>query len=155
MFIPFTEPTLKHLADFSVDVGAPLVVGDTAAGIRRVVPILGGRVMGRIEGTIEAGGADFQILRRDDAAELEARYTLVTKDGARIYVVNHGLRHGAPDVMQALARGDDVDPVKIYFRATPKFETGAPEYQWLTQRLFVATGVRRPSTVELRIYELC
>ena len=56
--------------------------------------------------------------------------------------------------MDALARGESVDPASIYFRAIPRFETGAPDYQWLTHRLFVSTGVRRPDRVELRIYEL-
>ena len=148
------EPRLVHIADFSVTVGTPVVIGETAAGLRRIVPITGGAATGRIAGTIEAGGADFQILRRDDATELEARYTVRTHDGALIYVVNHGLRHGPKPVMEALARGESVDPALVYFRAAPKFETGAPPYRWLTQKLFVATGVRRPNTVELQIYEL-
>ena len=155
MTVPFTEPRLTHIADFSVAVAMPVVIGEVAAGLRRIVAITGGTATGRIAGTIDAGGADFQILRREDAAaELEARYTVRTHDGAMIYVVNHGLRYGPKDVMDALARGEQVDPAKVYFRAAPKFETGDERYRWLTQRLFVATGVRRPDTVELRIYEL-
>ena len=149
----FTEPHLAHVADFSVEVAAPIVIGETAAGLRRIVPITGGRATGRIEGAIEPGGADFQILRTDGVTELEARYTIVTANGARIYVINRGIRSGPKDVMDALARGEAVDPDKIYFRASPSFETGAPEYKWLMQRLFISTGVRRPDRVELRLYE--
>ena len=149
----FVEPRLAHIADLFVDVAAPIVIGETAAGLRRIVPIIGGRVTGRIEGSIEAGGADFQILRTDGVTELEARYSILTASGARIYVVNRGIRTGPKHVMDALARGETVDPKDIYFRATPGFETGAPEYKWLTQRLFVTTGVRRPDRVELRLYE--
>ena len=32
-------PTLTHIADFLVEVGAPIAVGETAQGLRRVVPI--------------------------------------------------------------------------------------------------------------------
>ena len=149
----FTEPRLTHVADLFVDVAAPIVIGETAAGLRRIVPITGGHVIGRIEGRIEAGGADFQILRTDGVTELEARYTILTPSGARIYVVNRGIRTGPKHVMDALARGETVDPKDIYFRATPSFETGDPEYKWLMQRLFVTTGVRRPDRVELRLYE--
>ena len=147
-------PQLVFLADLSVHVGVPLVVGETASGLRRVVPILGGTARGRILGDIETGGADFQILRRDGVTELEARYTIRTASGERIYVVNHGLRSGPRDAMDALARGEVVDPALIYFRATPRFETGAADLQWLLQRLFIATGVRTPDRVELRVYEL-
>ena len=56
------------------------------------------------------GGADWQVLRSDSVAELEARYTLRTDDGALIYVRNLALRHGPPDVMAALAAGSPVDP---------------------------------------------
>lgn len=149
----FVEPRLAHIADLFVDVAAPIVIGETAAGLRRIVPIIGGRVTGRIEGSIEAGGADFQILRTDGVTELEARYSILTASGARIYVVNRGIRTGPKHVMDALARGETVDPKLIYFRATPAFETGASEYKWLMQRLFLTTGVRRADRVELRLYE--
>lgn len=149
----FAGPCLTHVADLFIDVAAPIVIGETAAGLRRIVPIIGGHVTGRVEGTIEPGGADFQILRTDGVTELEARYTIVTPSGARLYVVNRGIRTGPKDVMDALARGETVDPELIYFRASPTFETGAPEYKWLMRRLFVTTGVRRPDRVELRLYE--
>ena len=45
-------PSLTPVADVAVEIGAPIVVGDTPAGLRRVIPILGGTVKGRIEGRI-------------------------------------------------------------------------------------------------------
>jgi hypothetical protein len=35
-------PTLTHIADFLVEVGAPIIVGESAQGLRRVAPITGG-----------------------------------------------------------------------------------------------------------------
>src|SRR3954453_8974355 len=56
-------PRLALVCDIRVDVGEPITIGATAAGLRRVVPILGGRVDGpRLSGRVIAGGADFQIL---------------------------------------------------------------------------------------------
>ena len=146
-------PTLSPIAELSVEVAAPIVVGDTPAGLRRVIPITGGTVTGRINGRVLAGGADFQILRRDDVAELEARYVIETPTGL-VYVVNNGMRHGPKDVMDALARGELVDPAHVYFRAIPKFETAAPDLQWLTRKIFVCAGARLPDRVVMRFFEL-
>jgi hypothetical protein len=146
-------PGLVPVADLSVDVAAPIVVGDSPAGLRRIVPITGGTVTGRINGRVQSGGADFQIIRRDDVMELEARYVIETAEGL-VYVVNNGMRHGPKDVIDALARGELVDQSKIYFRAVPKFETAAPGLQWLMRSVFVCAGARLPDRVVLRFFEL-
>ncbi len=146
-------PSLTPVADVAVEIGAPIVVGDTPAGLRRVIPILGGTVKGRIEGRILRAGADFQILKRDDVTELEARYVIETRSGL-VYVVNNGVRSGPKHVMDALTRGEKVDPALVYFRAVPKFETSAPDLLWLTRKIFICSGVRLPDQVILRFYEL-
>jgi hypothetical protein len=146
-------PTLVPIADLSVEVGAPIVVGETPAGLRRVIPITGGTVTGRIVGRVLPGGADFQILKRDDVTELEARYVIETATGL-VYVVNNGVRSGPKHVMDALARGEKVDPALVYFRAIPRFETSAPDLLWLTRKIFVCSGVRLPDRVVLKFYEL-
>jgi Protein of unknown function (DUF3237) len=42
-----------------------------------------------------------------------------------------GIRHGAPDVIARLERGETVDPGDYYFRVAPVFETAATQYTWL------------------------
>ena len=99
-------PTLEFIFAADVSVDAALEFGDVAKGSRRIVPITGGTFSGPdIRGIVVPGGADFQVLRGDSTAELEARYTLRTDDGALIYVRNHALRHGPAAVMAALAAG--------------------------------------------------
>ena len=146
-------PMLAPIAELSVEVGAPIVVGETPAGLRRVIPITGGTVIGRINGRVLPGGADFQILKRDDVTELEARYVIETATGL-VYVVNNGVRSGPKHVMDALARGEKVDPSLVYFRAVPKFETAAPDLLWLTRKIFICAGVRTPDRVLMRFFEL-
>jgi hypothetical protein len=100
-----SAPPLEFIFDAWVTVGAPLDLGDVGKGGRRIVPITGGEFSGPdIRGSV-LSGADWQVLRSDGTAELEARYTLRTDDGALIAVRNLALRHGPPDVMQALATG--------------------------------------------------
>jgi Protein of unknown function (DUF3237) len=41
-----SAPSLLHIADLSVEVAEPIVVGETSEGLRRIIPILGGSVSG-------------------------------------------------------------------------------------------------------------
>jgi hypothetical protein len=146
-------PRLEPLCRATVEIGEPLVVGDTLLGVRRIIPITGGRVEGaRLQGVVLPGGADWQIVRGDGSARLEARYTIRTPDGALIYVRNVGLRCGPPEVLARLGRGEPVDPAAYYFRTTPRFETGATAYTWLNDLVAVGSAVRRPDAVILDFY---
>jgi len=148
-------PTLTHIADFTVVVGAPISIGETREGLRRVVPILGGSITGpRLAGKILPAGADYQLIRPDGFSSLDARYAAQLDDGALLYIVNTGVRFGPPEVMARITRGEAVDPDSVYFRTRPRFETAAPAYQWLLKPLFLATGARHPDRVELRLFEV-
>ena len=110
-------PTLTHVADLLVEVGEPIAIGETPQGLRRVVPITGGTIRGeRLNGTVLAGGADFQIIGPDGFTRLEARYVIRLDDGALVYVDNRGVRFGPPEVMARITRGEPVDPAQVYFR---------------------------------------
>lgn len=147
------QPRLDFVGAVEAEVAAPVVVGAGAIGERRIVPILGGRVSGpRLEGEILPGGADFQLIRPDGVAEIEARYTLRLSDGALVYVVNRGLRHAAPEDMARLLRGEPVPPERVYFRTAPAFETASPAHAWLQRGLFVGFGERRPASVLVRVF---
>jgi hypothetical protein len=129
-------------------------LGETPHGRRRIIPITGGRVTGRIAGRVLPGGADWQVVHGDGLAELDARYTIETADGALIYVSNRGVRHGPPEVLRKLAAGEAVDPALYYMRTTPWFETGDARYTWLNRIVCVATGARRAAAVELEVFEV-
>ncbi len=146
-------PRLDLVGTVEAEVAAPVVVGAGAAGERRIVPILGGRVSGpRLKGEILPGGADFQLIRPDGVAEIEARYALRLSDGALVYVLNRGLRHAAPEDMARLLRGEPVPPERVYFRTAPAFETASPAHAWLQRGLFVGFGERRPASVLVRVF---
>jgi hypothetical protein len=155
MAVSVSLPQLDFIFAARVTVDVPLDLGDVAKGGRRIVPITGGDFSGpQMRGAVLPGGADWQVLRGDGVAELEARYTLRTDDDALIYVRNHGLRHGPPEVIAALAAGQPVDPSRYYFRGATFFETGAARYAWLTKHIIVCTGEREPATVKLKFFQL-
>lgn len=146
---------LRHVFDATIELAEVQELGTTPAGNRRIIPIVGGRFAGeRLRGRVLPGGADWQVVRPDGVAELEALYTLETDGGALIYVRNVGYRHGPAEVLARLARGEDVPQDAYYFRTTPTFEAAAPELDWLNRTVFVAGGGRRARAVELQVYEV-
>ena len=119
-------PALEHVTDLTVFVAAPIEVGDTGSGQRRVIPITGGTARGpRLNGTVLSGGADFQLVRPDHVAELDARYVIQADDGTCLFVMNRALRRASAELTARLVRGEAVDPSLVYFRCTPSFEAPA------------------------------
>ncbi len=150
-----SPPKLELVFEAHVTVDAPLDLGDVGKGGRRIVRITGGDFSGpQLRASVLPGGADWQVLRGDGVAELEARYTLRTDDGALIFVRNLALRHGPADVIAALAAGRPVDPASYYFRGATFFETSAARYAWITKSIIVCTGEREPAGVKLKFYRL-
>jgi len=130
-------------------------LGRTPLGERRIINIVGGPVSGpKLNGRVLPGGADWQIIRADGATDISARYTIETDTGARILVFSDGLRHGPPDVMARLARGENVDPSLYYFRSAMRFETADPAVDWMNRILAIAYGQREARAVKLDVYEV-
>ncbi|MGY1809468.1 DUF3237 domain-containing protein [Blastococcus sp. SYSU D00669] len=147
-------PRLTHILHLEVEVAAPLEVGPTPAGLRRVVPITGGTVSGLFDGRVLPGGADFQLIRTETETEVEARYVLESDAGELVTVHNVGLRTGSAEDIARLRRDEPVDPARIYFRSTPRFETAAPRLVRLTTRVFVGVGTRQPRSVTFDFFEV-
>ena len=151
------EPVLatRYVFTITASIGGVTSAGDTGAGERRIIPITGGEVRGKdVDGKVLAFGADFQIVRASGLIELEAKYAIQTDDGAVIYVENRGLRFGPAELLQRLARGEPVDPALIYFRTSPKFETGSEKYRWLMQNLFVGSAARHVDRVVIDVHQV-
>jgi hypothetical protein len=131
-------------------------VGAVPLGTRRTVPISGGIFEGpRLRGTVlPVGSADWLLLRADGVLELDLRATLRTDDGALISMRSFGLRHGPPEVIAAIGRGETVDPTTYYFRSTPRFETAHPAYGFLNRLVAVASGDRRAEGPVYTIHEV-
>lgn len=149
------RPQLEPLMQLTVQLGPVLEVGLVPLGQRRIIPIVGGHFAGEgLRGEVLPGGADWQIVTSEGVAMLEARYTLKTHDGALVYLQNRGLRHGPPEVLAAIGRGEAVDPTSYYMRTTPIFETASPSYAWLNRIVALCSGLRRSDKVVLDFYEV-
>ncbi len=116
------QPQLSLVYHLEARLGEPLDLGDTALGRRRIVPLTAGTFTGpEISGRLLPGAsADWQTVLPDATALADLRYTLQTDPGHLLYVQSHGVRHGSPDVLARLARGEDVDPGEYIFRTTTR-----------------------------------
>jgi Protein of unknown function (DUF3237) len=138
-----------------LDVRPLLITGMTPGGFRRVGMVPGGNFEGdRLSGSVLDGGADWQTVRTDGATTLNVRLMLKTSDAALIGMSYPGIRHGPPEIIARLEKGEAVDPSDYYFRITPSFETSAPQYDWINRIVAVGIGYRRTDGPVYSIFEL-
>ena len=148
-------PRLEFVFEARVTIAPTVEMGETPRGRQRMIPILGGEVEGPdFRGEVLAGGADWQIIRPDGAAELTAQYVIRAADGANIAVTNRALRHAPPAVNAKLLAGEKVDPGLVYFRGSPSFACASPAHDWLNRYIFVCTGERWPDGVKINFFRV-
>jgi hypothetical protein len=146
------DPCLTKVYRLEATLGQPMDVGTIAQGRRRIVPLTGGTFTGpELNGKLLPGAsADWQIIMADGTALGDIRYTLQTGRGDLLYVQSRGVRHGNPEVLARLGRGEDVDASEYTFRTSTQIETAAVDLDWLNRGVFVSVGGRQPEGV---IYE--
>ena len=138
-----------------LDVKRLIVVGATPGSFRRIGVMPGGSFEGeRLSGEVLDGGSDWQDVRNDGATTLNVRVPLKTNDGALITMRYEGVRHGPPDVITRLEKGEAVDPASYYFRIAPIFETAAPKYDWLNRIVAIGAGYRRADGPIYSVFEV-
>lgn len=138
-----------------LDVRKLLIVGTTPGAYRRIGVVPGGSFEGeRLSGEVLDGGSDWQTVRNDGATTLNVRLVLKTKDDALICMTYHGVRHGPPDVVERIEKGEVVDPTSYYFRINPLFETAAAKYDWINRVVGVGLGHRSPDGPIYSVFEV-
>ena len=138
-----------------LDVRKPQIVGATPGALRRIGVVPGGSFEGeRLAGDVLEGGSDWQTVRNDGATTLNVRLVLKTKDDALIAMTYQGVRHGPPEVMARIEKGEAVDPASYYFRTNPLFETAAAKYDWINRVGAVGLGYRRAAGPIYSVFEV-
>lgn len=150
-------PELKSEFLFSITatVAEFFDMGPVPAGTRHVDMIGAGKFEGpRLRGDLLPGGMDMKTLRADGSMVPNVRLVLRTDDGALIFMHYTGVRHGSPEVMARIARGEVVSPSEYYLRNTPYFETSAPKYDWLNRIVAVGVGRRMPDHAVYDVFQI-
>jgi Protein of unknown function (DUF3237) len=138
-----------------LDVRKMLIIGATPGGVRRIGVVPGGSFEGdRLSGEVLDGGSDWQVVRGDGVTTLNVRLVLKTADDALIGMTYQGVRHGPPEVLDKIARGEAVDPTSYYFRISALFETSALKYDWMNRIIAVGIGHRQVSGPIYSVFEV-
>jgi hypothetical protein len=107
-------------------------------GSTRVISITQAEIIGpRINASLLPGGSDWVRIASDGSTMLNCRMVFRTSDGALFGVRYEGIRHGTPEVIDRINRGEPFEATEIYHRVAMFFETGTQEYFWLNHILAV------------------
>lgn len=146
------------LFDANFQLAPPQQVGAGPEGARAIFPVASGAFDGpRMKGSFLAGGADWARIRADGSIAVDTRVTAKTDDGALIYIQYQGRIVAPPELLpQLLDLGSAqlVDPGRYYFRVTPYFETGHPDYAWLNAICAVGIGRLGNGGVAYRVFHI-
>jgi len=141
-----------------VDVGGVADVGTGPYGHRMIAAGSGGEVVGdRLKGTIApSAGGDWLLIGQDGYGRLDVRNTVLTVDGACIYIQLHGIVELSDAVMAVFAGGDIPTGFgEQYFVTTPRLETGDERYTWVNRTVFVAEGRILPGPrIDYRVFRV-
>lgn len=137
-----TSLPVEFLFHMAATLAPPSMVPGGPNGTRVIVPITGGTVTGpRINGTVDALGADWLTMRADGTAQLDVRALIRTDDGAIIHTTYKGImaptEGGGPRITTA-----------------PLFETGDEKYAWLNSIQAIAVGAPGSGTVDYDVYRI-
>jgi hypothetical protein len=148
-------PVLIPMAQVRCEVDPLVTLGGGPYGERRYIPLKGGTVQGpELNGSLVEGGVDWQVQRADGVLDISAHYVIRADDAGLIEVTSVGMRHGTPEVMARLARGEHVPSEQYFFRTVLRFQTGAPAWLHLNKTMAIACGRREATRVILDYYRL-
>jgi len=154
MTVRLPGPRLTKVYRLEANVGPALDLGDVASGRRRIVPLVEGTFTGpNFNGSLVPGvSADWQIIQVDGTVIGDIRYTLRTDSGHLLYVQSRSVRHGTPEVLARLGRGEDVDASEYTFRTSTQIETASGDLDWLNKGVFISVAGRQPGGVVYETY---
>ncbi|MFZ4411047.1 MAG: DUF3237 domain-containing protein [Paracraurococcus sp.] len=137
-----------------LEAGTPQLSATTGGKELRVIPVTGGSFEGpSLKGTLIPGTtADWLRLEPDGTSHMDVRLVMRTEQGQLFFMQYSGVRHGPPEVLARLGRGEAVDPGEYYFRIAIRFETSDPALAWLNRVLAVGVGQRPPAGPTYDVY---
>lgn len=132
----------------------PVPTYETALGTRMNFVVEEGRAVGDgLSAEVLPGSADWLIIGKDLVAQVDVRATLLTDDGAHIYMTNSG-RVSLGEQADRFFAGEVVTSEDAYIRTAPLFETAHPTYAHLGRTVSVAYCDISLTSITYRIYAL-
>ena len=149
-------PELKstYIGELRIEVTGSYMLGASPLGQRRLDRLERGHFKGpKIQAEIVAG-MDLLLGGADGAMRPDVRLVLKLDDGETLLIVYRGVRHGPPEVMQRIAKGEQVPPHEYYLRTGLVFETASRKYDWMNRIVAVGVGRREPGAAVYNVFEI-
>ncbi|MBP6014464.1 MAG: DUF3237 domain-containing protein [Alphaproteobacteria bacterium] len=147
----------EYLFDVHADLREAIQVGATPAGQRVIADVTGGRIEGRVTGTLLPSGADWLIIGGDGCGRIDVRAAARLDDGSVLYMTYNGRLFIPPEIAPKVmnrATVEQVDPSSYYFRVAPTYETASTQYAWLNRIQALGIGRMTKTGVAYKIYEI-
>lgn len=145
----------NYIGELRIEVSGSYMLGSSPLGTRRLDRLDKGHFRGpRINAEVVPGGVDCLLGGADGALRPDVRLILQLDDGAPLLIVYRGVRHGPPEVMQRIARGEEVPHDSYYLRTALTFETASERYAWLNRIVAVGVGRREPGAAVYDVHEV-
>ena len=143
------------LMKYHANLGDSIEVGGGAYGERLIVEVNGGAFEGpNLKGTFRDAAAADWLTVKDGYGHLDVRVTMITNDGANIFMDYIGKLELTENVTGAIAGSGKTDFGDQYFFVTPRFQTGDERYAWLNNIVCVSQGRLLPGRVEYNVYHI-
>ncbi len=144
-----------YIGELKIEVTGTYMLGGTPLGQRRLDRLDKGHFKGpKIPAEIKAGGMDLLLGGSDGAVRPNVRLVLKLDDGETLLIVYRGVRHGTPEVMERIAKGEQVPPNEYYLRTGLVFETASRKYDWMNRIVGVGVGRRAPGAAIYDVFEI-
>ncbi len=146
----------RHLTTLTLDVdfAGTVPIGAVAGGRRGIAPVRGGRCEGaRLSGSI-GPGADWFIARPNGDLAIDVRLTVITDDGATLYLSYAGTMRGRGDAMARFRKGEALAPEDYALHIVARFEGGGEKYAWLADALIVGIGAQTAGGPVYTLFEV-
>lgn len=144
-----------YIGELKIEVTGTYMLGGTPLGQRRLDRLDKGHFKGpKIQAEIMAGGMDLLLGGSDGAVRPDVRLVLKLDDGETLLIVYRGVRHGTPEVMERIAKGEPVPPNEYYLRTGLVFETASRKYDWMNRIVGVGVGRRAPGAAIYDVFEI-
>jgi hypothetical protein len=144
-----------YIGELKIEVTGTYMLGGSPLGQRRLDRLDKGHFKGpKIQAEIMAGGMDLLLGGTDGAVRPDVRLVLKLDDGESMLIVYRGVRHGTPEVMERIARGEQAPPNEYYLRTGLVFETASRKYDWMNRIVGVGVGRRAPGAAIYDVFEI-
>ena len=144
-----------YIGELRIEVTGTYTLGGSPLGQRQLDRLDKGHFKGpKIQAEIVAGGMDLRLGGADGAIRPDVRLVLKLDDGETLLIVYRGVRHGTPEVMERIAKGEQVPPNEYYLRTGLVFETASHKYGWMNRIVGVGVGRRAPGAAIYDVFEI-